>query len=252
MLDKLRLLSRLVRSLTRPGRSTRHSHPSAIAEPIEPRLLLTTFIRYVDANAPAGGTQNGLSWSTAYRDLQSALSAANPSTNDTYEVRVADGAYLPTARTTSSDPRSATFSLKKRIHLYGSYGGYGAVDPDARDITAHSTILSGDLGVSGNNSDNSYHVLLGSGTDNTAVLDGFAIIAGNAGADAPQDGGGGMYTVSGSPVLRNCLFAGNTAAGQNWGGGGMCNVDSAPVLINCVFRGNATDGAGGAMYNMRS
>jgi hypothetical protein len=47
--------------------------------------------------------------------------------------------------------------------------------PNARDIEAYKTILSGDLNDDdgpdfANNWDNSYHVVTGNGTDATAIL----------------------------------------------------------------------------------
>ncbi|MCH7632877.1 MAG: hypothetical protein IIB59_06655, partial [Planctomycetes bacterium] len=68
-------------------------------------------------------------------------------------------------------------------------GGYVGLDfggsPDERDLDNIITILSGDLmdddGPDVTNiEDNSHHVVKGSGTDATAVLDGCTITAGNA------------------------------------------------------------------------
>ena len=47
-------------------------------------------------------------------------------------------------------------------------------------VTIAVDAMSGDIGVAGDNSDNSYHVVTGSGTNNTAILDGFIISGGNA------------------------------------------------------------------------
>ena len=105
--------------------------------------------------------------------------------------------------------------------------------------------------------DNSYHVVTGSGTDGTAVLDGFTITAGNA--DGPRGNpaghGGGMYNDNGSPTVANCILSRNRA---DYNGGGMYN-NSNPDLINCIFRENSAPGQhcyggtifgyGGGMYN---
>ncbi|MBA7645390.1 hypothetical protein ES703_53146 [subsurface metagenome] len=99
--------------------------------------------------------------------------------------------------------------------LYGGYAGFGAPDPNARNVELYETILSGDL--DGNDvpvndpcdlvneptrSENSYHVLTGSGTDATAVLDGFSITAGNANGPSPSTNGRGvgMYNYLASPT----------------------------------------------------
>ncbi|MGA2499578.1 MAG: right-handed parallel beta-helix repeat-containing protein, partial [Tepidisphaeraceae bacterium] len=204
----------------------------AVCQPLEERLLLSKTI-YVDVNSPAPAT-NGPTWATAYKDLQLALGVAV--SGDTIEV--ADGTYKPTSGT----DRTISFQLKTGVAIYGGYAGYGATNPDARDVAAYPTILSGDIGTVGTTTDNSYHVVVGSGTTSTAVLDGFTITLGNAtGTTDPTQRGGGMYNLSGSPTVRNCIFTGNSAI---WGGG-MENWTSSPTVTNCTFIRNVVS-AGGA------
>jgi parallel beta-helix repeat protein len=96
-----------------------------------------------------------------------------------------------------------------------------------------------------NDAENSYHVVTGSGTDDTAVLDGFTITAGNANGSDPYNSGGGMYNNAGSPTVSNCTFLSNKAGN----GGGMANCSSSnPTLTNCRFSGNRA-GFGGGIYN---
>ena len=64
------------------------------------------------------------------------------------------------------------------------------------------TILSGDIGTVDDNSDNSYHVVTGSDTDITALLDGFTITAGNANVVGEKGTGGGMVNAGGSPTVN--------------------------------------------------
>ena len=87
--------------------------------------------------------------------------------------------YTPTAGT----DRSATFQLIDGVSIYGGFAGSEA-SLGERDWETNETILSGDLLRDDgpdftNNSDNSFHVVTGSGTDGTAILDGFTITAGN-------------------------------------------------------------------------
>ncbi|UCG55929.1 MAG: DUF1565 domain-containing protein, partial [Phycisphaerales bacterium] len=183
---------------------------------------------YVDIDAPG---DDGVSWPTAYRHVQSALSAA--SSGD--EIRVAQGTYGPLTAS-----RSETIQLKNGVTIKGGYAGFGEPDPDARSITSHETILSGERTPWSS----SYHVVTGSGTDSTAVLDGFRITGGNAFGSASTDGGG-MHNVSGSPTVVNCTF------NDNFGhrGGGMYNRESSPLLTNCTFSGNTALQHGGGMCN---
>jgi hypothetical protein len=91
--------------------------------------------------------------------------------------------------------------------------------------------------VAGDNSDNSYHVVTGSGVDAGAVLDGFTIRGGNAdGVVYPQYGGGGIYSADSSPTLTNVTFSGNTASNR---GGGMFNWAGNPTLHNCILWGDS-------------
>jgi hypothetical protein len=213
---------------------------------------------YVDHEAAEAG--NGSSWADAYICLQNALSDAQSGD----EIRVAEGIYKPdrqalmrrsgSAPIEASGERTATFQLKNGVTIKGGYAGSGQPNPDARDIKLLDTFLSGDLnGDDGpdftNNSENSYHVVTGNGTDQTAVLEGFIVVNGNADGLEPYHAGGGIYNQSGSPTLISCTFD------TNWGGrgGAMANEgQSSPTLTDCTFRGNSADGSGGGIYNILS
>jgi hypothetical protein len=207
---------------------------------------------FVDTDAT--GANNGSSWADAFNHLQDALTAAQ--SGDT--IWVAEGTYEPDQgdNQTPAD-RKATFHLKEYVAIYGGFAG-NETELSYQDWMAHETILSGDL--RGNDEmnyfgDNTYHVVTGSGTDITAVLDGFTITSGRASLPEPSAhgwDGGGMLNVGGSPTVRNCRFI-NNAAGA---GGGMCNMDhSSPEVVNCTFISNLADfiaGVGGGMYNSNS
>jgi hypothetical protein len=246
-------------------------------------------IYYVDADA--NGVNDGSSWTDAYNCLQDALSAA--SSGD--EIRVAQGIYKPDegAGITPGD-RTATFQLKNGVTLKGGYAGFGEPDPNARDIERYETILTGDLSADDvdvydpidllyepTRSENSYHVVTGSGTDANTVLDGFNVTAGNANIFPPpippssppcpqsqrlynwndssptltnyalsensvgQYGGGMSNRDNSNPTLINCTFSGNSA----YKGGGLSNWDnSSPTLTYCTFSANSAY-EGGGIYN---
>jgi hypothetical protein len=200
----------------------------------EPRTI------YVDADA--SGANDGSSWADAYNYLQDALvyASSNPEVN---EVWVAAGIYTPDKNSNNpggSGDRTETFRLIKGVSLYGGYAGFGASEPNERDVEGYETILSGDLnGDDGpsfaNYDENSYHVVTGSATDETAVLDGFIITGGNAqGTEYHQRDGRGMYVYKGSALtVRNCRFIGNIA-----GEGGSLYIGGMVMLTNCTFSDN--------------
>jgi len=192
-------------------------------------------IRYVKRNA--AGANNGTSWTNAYTDLQSALSAA--ASGD--EIWVAKGTYKPTTGT----DRKISFGLKNDVAIYGGFAGTETLRAQ-RNPAANVTVLSGEIGAAGN-ADNSYNVVVGGVTNNTAVLDGFTVAAGNANGANPFDAGGGMNLNSSNPSLANVIFSNNLASF----GGGMYNDSSNPTLLNVTFIDNMAEDGGG-MYNFNS
>ena len=190
----------------------------------------------------ASGTGDGSSWNDAYTVFRMGATTA---CSGITELWVAEGTYTPT----SFDDRAATFQLANGI---GAYGGFAGIETSRsqRRPGDHPTILSGEIG-NPPVGDDILHVVTGTGTDSTAILDGFIVSGGFASETYPDDRGAGMVNLPGSPTVTNVVFRNNTAVG---GGGGMYNyVGSAPILSNVVFDGNAaslTDGGG--MYNLLS
>ena len=191
-------------------------------------------IIYVDTQATGGN--DGKSWEDAYNNLYAALFLAGSGS----EIWVAQGSHRPGLF------RNHSFTLKNGVALYGGFPtGGGDGSRDARDPGTYETILSGDHGVAGDYSDNSYHVVVASGTDATARLDGFTIRDGNADVASDPDGkGGGIYNQGGSPTLSNLYVYGNHALV----GGGMYNLTGDPTLTAVIFEDNEA-GNGGGMYN---
>ena len=231
-------------------------------------------IIYVDAGAV--GVNDGSGWENAYIFLQEALADAN-SADKPVEIRVAQGIYRPDQgliAISEFDWRTTSFQLISGVTLKGGYAGVVEPDPDARDVRGYETILSGDL--AGNDvqvadpndlldeptrSENSYNVVTCiDDTDETAVLDGFTITAGNANVPylpipprpprggVMEDRGAGMYIHSSNPTLTHCIFTGNSAADS---GGGISNRfgrSGSLTLTDCTFIGNSA-GAGGGVSN---
>lgn len=214
---------------------------------------------YVDEDAI--GVNDGTSWQNAYTFLQDALADAEIA-DKPVEVRVAQGTYTPDENSASPDGtgrRKATFQLINNVTIIGGYAGFDEVDPNARDIEACETILSGDLSRNdidvndlGNlydlpdRYDNSEIVVTGSNTDATAVLDGFTITGGYISVipyGGSPAGGAGMLVSSGSPTLIDCKFSDNVTS--NTGAGLLIYDDSNPKLLNCKFTRNNAESGGG-------
>ncbi|MFN0214911.1 MAG: choice-of-anchor Q domain-containing protein [Saprospiraceae bacterium] len=206
--------------------------------------------------AAMSGLQNGTSWSDAFLDLQSALNAAGYG----HQIWVAKGTYFPT----TSANRSMSFELKNGVKLIGGFTGT-EISADQRDPALNPTRLSGNIGDTAIQTDNSYHVLRGKGLDDNTLLDGFIISDGfSVGAvDASSDpNGAGLYLVGSSllansrPTIANCLFE-NNQAGEAGGAifASFHDLDDPfmsenlvnPVFFNCVFDQNQAKFYGGAI-----
>jgi hypothetical protein len=215
-------------------------------------------IWYVDADA--NGNNDGSSWEDAFTSLGSALGVASCGN----EIWVAEGTYKPANWWDPNEPapdfmRMISFGLKDGIRVYGGFDGTETLRRQ-RDWKNHQTILSGDIGVTGDVNcwecyfDNSYNVV--KGADN-AVIDGVIIMKGCAFFDIFPPSpcgqfGGGMSNINCSPIIKNCVFIEN----GSMMGGGIYNEDCAPTITECIFIDNYAqwdaDGPGGAIYNYNS
>ncbi|MBD3241936.1 MAG: hypothetical protein GF331_15205 [Chitinivibrionales bacterium] len=200
-------------------------------------------VYYVDSAADASG--DGLTWASAFADLQQALGLAQGGD----QVWVAKGTYFPsrdTACAENADLRLHTFRLRPSVKLYGGFEP-GAARLADRDPWRHLTVLSGDIGTRGVDSDNVCHVLCSFGCDTTARLDGFVVRDGRSEqSDAGWIGlGAGMYNDGSSPTITACVFRDNKA----YEGAGMCGLQSSPVLDTCIFLRNIAVVQGGGMLN---
>ena len=223
----------------------------------------------VRVKGDAAGAGDGSTWTDAYNNLRDALAGARPGD----QIWVAAGTYTPRG----FGGRTATFQLKSGVSIYGGFAGTEAI-LHQRDSAGHKTVLSGDLNqddaavvepsdlaAEPTRSDNSYHVVTGSGSDETAVLDGFVITGGNANGSGHHDGAGminvwsatggrnGDGTMPARPTLAHCTFEWNLASRR---GGGMFNSGGTPSLIHCTFRNNHVVGSsapeygGAGLYNL--
>lgn len=191
-------------------------------------------IHYVDLDAT--GANNGASWNDAFISLQDALAIAVSGD----QIWVAEGAYL----TTFGTDRSISFELVSGVQLFGGFSGT-ETQLEQRDWTQNATVLSGDIGELGPG-DNSFHVVVASGTDPSTLLDGFSIEWGNANGNTKPLGaaGGGIYMQGGSPTIQNVILRFNYAPSA---AGIMVRDLSEPTITNALIIQNLSEGPGGGI-----
>ncbi|WP_176521859.1 LamG-like jellyroll fold domain-containing protein [Longimonas halophila] len=230
-------------------------------------------IYHVNASATSGDN-NGSSFADGFTDLQDALDVASGEN----VIAIAAGTYVPSKPLNgSSEARAATFEVtgeQDGLKIYGGWSGSETFADRAdlesklenRTLAANETILSGDIGTTGNASDNAYHVLVFNGGEkiggdfssssitNATRLDGVTVTEGNANGSNPNNSGGGLYCDGQdnicSPTLSNTRFIGNTAGRS---GGALYTVGfrgtSSPQITNAIFSGNTAGNEGGAIFN---
>jgi predicted outer membrane repeat protein len=211
---------------------------------------------YVDKDA-SGGQQYGTSWPDAFTSLQNALAVAEAGD----AIWVAAGTYRPDGGTGDRDTSFVVTGAQDGLKIYGGFAG-GESQRSARDVSGNApVILSGDIGVVGSPSDNSYHVLRFDGTSTPITtstrLDGLTVTGGNAtgGSSTGTNKGGGLYCDGRggtcNPTLDAVTFTENAAPGGQ--GGAVFNDagsggTSTPVITNASFTSNSA-GMGGAVHN---
>ncbi len=211
----------------------------------------TAFSTIIYTKADAVGNNDGSSWTHAFTNLQDAL-AASTLPDDT--IWVAAGTYYP-----SPSDRTVYFDLTEGIKLFGGFDGTESL-LNQRDWIANVTILSGDLDMDGDTTNNSYTILHMDEVSQATQLDGFTIDLGNANhamsSDIRHRTGGALYIDSGisgltNPIIRNCIFS-NHYASTNGGAiyvDGVAGGDASPSLENCTFTNNESVFKGGAVFN---
>jgi hypothetical protein len=238
-------------------------------------LSLSTFAQVPDArgvlHVKKGAAGNGSSWNNAMGEVADALRAAgeiNHAENMLIkQIWVAAGTYYPLYLgdpSSGSDPRDKTFLMAYDVKLYGGFAGTESTLYN-RNLSrkANETILSGDIGVPNDYTDNVRHVVVSVQDLGRAELNGFTVVKGYAsgagyvgiqGCPVLQTGGGGMFGYRSNIKIINTTFASNRAT---VGGAIYLSEDSNITMTNSVISGNAAsptggNGAGGGMFTYRS
>jgi alpha-amylase len=196
-----------------PGRS----YSVWVNNPVQSSHLDT--VLYVDWNAT--GYDNGQNWENALTSLSSAIELADHNPQIT-EIWVREGTYYPNV----INDRTKGFKIDKKIRIYGSFPSTGNPDKNDRDTQLHPSILSGDIGVLNDNSDNVYHVVYNTSNE-VVTIDGFKIQYGNAdGTDNFNKRGAGVYNV-GKLTLKGITISGVDALSD---GSHLYNTGSSTIL----------------------
>ncbi len=212
-----------------------------------------------------GSSGNGSSWTNAIGEVAEALKWANAkkikwTAQNPLQIWVAGGTYMPlygaaNLSETPTDSRSKSFVLVKDVKLYGGFAG-NEVSLGQRNLSViiNQSVLSGDIGILNEASDNVYHVVISASDVGTAELNGFIVSDGNTtGASGSiavnsrtinSQHGAGMYNHTSSPKISHVTFQNNQAAN----GGGMFSIVSQAIIRNSRFLGN-TAVLGAAMHN---
>lgn len=134
----------------------------------------TNGIVYVDADAT--GNCSGDSWMDAFLSFQEAIDFLNVSSCvDTQQIWVAEGTYKPYKDANGNQStRGAAFFVDFEAAIYGGFNGT-ETQLSERDWVANPTILSGDIGIINEHTDNVY--LLITAQDN-CTIDGFHLTQG--------------------------------------------------------------------------
>ncbi|MFN8248828.1 MAG: choice-of-anchor Q domain-containing protein [Ferruginibacter sp.] len=192
-------------------------------------------------------TGNGSSWANAVADLSDALVAAKFNSS-ILQVWVAKGIYKPKYNYSyrplqcNYTDRSNSFVLTNNIKLYGGFAP-GETDTTTRDLVLNETILSGDIGIINDKTDNCYNVLQSLGL--LVYMNGLTITKGYNTATA---GGAGLLNLSQSLKISYCNFFYNeTPSGL---GGGIYNTSFRTLDISyCSFVNNISGSQGGGIFS---
>lgn len=189
---------------------------------------------YVDGDASSGG--NGLSWGSAFNNIQAAINAATPLYMECFapldQIWVKEDVYH----------LSSEITVNKVVTILGGFDGTETISTQ-RDWENNPTVIDGD---------DSVRCLY---ITSLCSINGFTIRDGrvNSGSGAGIYIEGGveycaMFDWYNSPSIRNCEIISNDAG---IGGGGVYITASDPTISNCYFLGN-TAVAGGAIYHLSS
>ena len=135
--------------------------------------------------------------------------------------------------------------MKSGVRLHGGFVGTES-SKAGRMPGVNRSILSGDLQSDDDGfdvlDDNSVHVVIADAVDDSALLEGFYVVGGNADGVDADSLGGGIRISGGAPTIINTRFNSSVAGC----GGGVAVLDGgSPTMVNTVVNGNRAETGGG-------
>lgn len=210
-------------------------------------------VLHVDITSTCGTGCNGSNWTLAFDDLQDALDVAG----DHDQIWVADGTYKPSKDINgilTSNLREATFLLVDKVDIYGAFSGNETQISDrprnGSNVLTQQTILSGDVNIVGNQPDNCFHVVYGTGLTGSSEINGLIIEGGYiASSDNTPHTGAGIYLTGSTLTINECLVRDNELTATGTGGGGIGAVSNSKLIMdkNMIRENEAVSPGGGGL-----
>ncbi len=213
-------------------------------------VIATTY--HVDAARPAGG--DGLSWATAFNNIDDALDAAGGlwqlCSTPHNKIYVKKGTYVLTSSITVNEP----------ILIYGGFPNTANPDFDDRNWQTHKTYIDGNNSVrcmeityycvidgfyfrNGDTSDNGGAVYIESDPIECQFSPDLHVTVRNChfSNNTADIHGGAIYDLRSSAKIEDCTFLNNTASQ----GGAIKQWQTSSTISRCIFDGNTSTSAGG-------
>jgi hypothetical protein len=190
---------------------------------VEFQPVQTTVVGTVYVNAAATGLGTGQSWQNAYPTMRQAVQNKCADT-----IKVAAGIYYPAVAA-----RDSVFDVNRGLILLGGYPATGNPADSLRNPAIHRSILSGDIGLQGDSTDNSYNIMRIKCDDTTVVVDGITFARAAALTNLARMGGGITAFDNKNLLVKNCRFENNFSSG-----GSAINSAGKITVEGCIFENN--------------
>ncbi|MCU0431059.1 MAG: T9SS type A sorting domain-containing protein [Cytophagaceae bacterium] len=189
-------------------------------------MLFSQTVWFVNGNAT--GANNGTNWDNAFLTIEDAVNAANAGD----EIWVS---YTFNYKMSPTNDKSQHIIISKNLALYGGFAGTESTKLERSTI--FKTAISGDIGIQGDQSDNSYTAFRNT---SSLLLDGFRFFFFNSDNASATSFGIIISDTAATTTLRNCDFDLNK--GGSKGTSLSVYKNSQTSLLSCAIFSNNTSG----------